>query len=144
MIAYLTLGVDDMARAKRFYQSFMQALGYKLKVSSEGLEYSMPPMAGQSIAPPDLYVKQAFDGRPATAGNGTMVAFQARSQQQVRDLHAAALLAGGLTKAHPVFGTPTVPIFMLAICVTRRAIKLRYSRTTEVSRGGTDNVAPSF
>lgn len=111
MIAYLTLGVDDMAGAKRFYQAFMPTLGYKLTESSEGLEYSVPQMAGQSMAPPDLYVKPAFDGHPATAGNGTMVAFQACSQQQVRDLHAAALLAGGADEGSPGFRDAYGPYF---------------------------------
>ncbi len=52
---------------------------------------------------PDFYVKPSFDGRPASAGNGSMAAFEARSQKQVRDLHAAALLAGGSGEGQPGF-----------------------------------------
>lgn len=111
MIAYITLGVDDMDGAKRFYQAFMLALGYELTVSAEGLEFSAPPIPGQPIAPPDLYVKPAFDGRPASAGNGTMIAFQARNQQQVRDLHAAALAAGGSDEGGPGFRDAYGPYF---------------------------------
>lgn len=111
MIAYITLGVDDMDDAKGFYQAFMPALGYELTVSPEGLEFSAPPKPGQSLAPPDLYVKPAFDGRPATAGNGAMIAFQAHSQQQVRDLHAAALAAGGSDEGPPGFRDAYGPYF---------------------------------
>jgi predicted lactoylglutathione lyase len=32
-----------------------------------------------------------------------MIAFEARSQQQVRDLHAAALAAGGVDEGQPGF-----------------------------------------
>jgi hypothetical protein len=55
---------------------------------------------------PDFYVKPTFDGKPATAGNGAMVAFEARHKNQVRDLHAAALTAGGRDEGQPGFRTP--------------------------------------
>ncbi len=50
-----------------------------------------------------FYVKPTFDGHPASAGNGTMIAFEARSQMQVRDLHSAALAAGGFDEGQPGF-----------------------------------------
>ena len=89
MIAYVTVGSDDIARAKRFYAAFLPALDYELKEGPEGLSYTLPVQPGQSPTLPDFYVKPSFDGRPATAGNGTLLAFQARSQQQVRELHCA-------------------------------------------------------
>ncbi|MBV2358781.1 VOC family protein [Thalassococcus sp. CAU 1522] len=103
MIAYVTVGADDLARAKRFYSAFLPALGYDLEEGPEGLSYVMPAQPGQPVAPPDFYVKPPHDGRPASAGNGSMVAFEARSQQQVRDLHAAALAAGGTDEGRPGF-----------------------------------------
>ena len=39
----------------------------------------------------------------ASAGNGAMVAFEARSQKQVRELHAAAVAAGGSDEGAPGF-----------------------------------------
>lgn len=102
MIGYVTLGADDLGRAKRFYAAFLPALGYGLTEGPEGLSYALPARAGQPLLP-DFYVKPTFDGRPASAGNGTMVAFQARSQQEVRDLHAAALAAGGTDEGAPGF-----------------------------------------
>lgn len=110
MIAYVTLGVDDMVRAKRFYSAFLPALGYELEDHPEGLSCTLPVQSGQTPAP-DLYVKFAFDGRPASAGNGTMVAFQAQSQEQVRDLHAAALAEGGSDEGAPGFREAYGPRF---------------------------------
>ncbi len=111
MIAYVTVGADDIARAKRFYSAFLPALGYGLEEGPEGLSYVLPPIPGQSAAMPDLYVKPPFNGHPASAGNGTMVAFEARSQSQVRDLHKAALSAGGADEGQPGFRASYGPHF---------------------------------
>ncbi len=111
MIAYITVGADDIARAKRFYSAFLPALGYELEEGPEGLSYALPAEPGQSPVPPEFYVKPTFDGRPASAGNGSMVAFEARSQKQVRDLHAAALLAGGSDEGGPGFRAAYGPRF---------------------------------
>ncbi len=111
MIAYVMVGVDDMARAKRFYAAFLPALHYGVTEGPEGLSYALPVPEGQPAILPDFYVKPTFDGRPASAGNGAMVAFEARSQQQVRALHAAALAAGGASEGQPGFRAAYGPHF---------------------------------
>jgi len=111
MIAYVTVGADDITRAKRFYSAFLPALGYGLEEYHGDLSYTLPRQPAQSAALPDFYVKSPFDGRPASAGNGTMIAFEARSQMQVRDLHAAALAAGGLDEGQPGFRASYGPDF---------------------------------
>ena len=103
MIGYVTVGADDIARARRFYSAFLLALGYELTEGEEGLSYVLPEQPGTSAALPDFYVKPPFNARPASAGNGAMIAFQARSQKQVCDLHAAALAAGGVDEGQPGF-----------------------------------------
>lgn len=103
MIGYVTVGADDLARAKRFYAAFLPALGYGLEEDPEGLSWVLPAAPGQTAAAPDFYVKAPFDGRPALAGNGTMIAFQARTQSEVRALHASALSAGGASEGAPGF-----------------------------------------
>lgn len=103
MISYVTVGADDIARAERFYSAFLPALGYGLAQYHGDLSYTLPAAPGQSPASPDFYVKAPFNGAPATAGNGMMVAFEARDQRQVRALHAAALAAGGTDDGAPGF-----------------------------------------
>lgn len=103
MIACVTVGADDIALARRFYAAFPPTLGYLLSEGSEGLSFTLPVEPGRSPVLPDFHVKPAFDGRAATAGNGTMVAFEAHSQAQVRKLHAAALAAGGKDEGQPGF-----------------------------------------
>ena len=114
MIAYVTVGADDIARAKQFYSAFLPALGYWLEEGPEGLSYALPVQPGQSPVLPDFYVKPTFDGRPASAGNGAMVAFEARNQKQVRDLYAAAILAGGSDEGQPGFRASYGPQFYVA------------------------------
>ncbi|MEE9453591.1 MAG: VOC family protein [Paracoccaceae bacterium] len=111
MISYVTVGADDIARAKRFYSAFLPALDYGLEESPEGLSYALSIGPGQSVALPDFYVKPTFDGHPASAGNGAMIAFEVRCQKQVRDLHAAALAAGGFDEGQPGFRASYGPHF---------------------------------
>lgn len=114
MISYVTVGADDIARAKRFYDAFLPALGYELKEGPEGLSYALPVAPGQTILLPDFYVKPTFNGAPASAGNGTMVAFEARNQNQVRALHLAALAAGGADEGQPGFRASYGPHFYVS------------------------------
>ncbi|WP_121631301.1 VOC family protein [Tropicibacter alexandrii] len=111
MIAYVTVGADDMMRAKAFYAALLPALGYEMTEGPEGLSYALPVPQGQRPVHPDFYVKPTFDRRPATAGNGVMVAFEAQTQQQVRELHAAALAAGGRDEGAPGFRAAYGPRF---------------------------------
>ncbi|SFI20509.1 VOC family protein [Jannaschia pohangensis] len=111
MIAYVTVGADDIARAKRFYAAILPPLGYDLTEGPEGLSFALPVAPGHAPTFPDFYVKPTFDGRPASAGNGAMTAFQAGGQQQVRDLHAAALAAGGTDEGQPGFRASYGPQF---------------------------------
>jgi len=111
MIAYVTVGAGDIARAERFYSAFLPALGYVLERYHGDLSYTLPRPPGQAVAWPDFYVKAPFDGGSASAGNGAMVAFEARDQAQVRMLHAAALAAGGADAGAPGFRTAYSPDF---------------------------------
>jgi catechol 2,3-dioxygenase-like lactoylglutathione lyase family enzyme len=111
MIAYVTVGADDIARAKRFYSAFLPSLDYELTEGSQGLSYTLPTPLGQPAVFPDFYVKPTFDGHPASAGNGTMIAFEACNQKQVRNLHAAALAAGGVDEGQPGFRASYGPQF---------------------------------
>lgn len=111
MIGYVTLGADDIALAERFYAAFLPRLGYVLERSAEGLSCSIPRMDGQPFEAASLYVKPPFDGQAASAGNGTMVAFRVGTQALVRELHAAALAAGGRNEGSPGFRAEYSPHF---------------------------------
>ncbi|MEL7466049.1 MAG: VOC family protein [Pseudomonadota bacterium] len=111
MISYVTVGADDIAAARRFYDAFLPALGYGLEKGPEGLSYALPSPPDGHAPLPDFYVKPTFDGRPATAGNGAMTAFELRNQAEVRALHAAAVAAGGSDEGAPGFRASYGPRF---------------------------------
>lgn len=110
MIGYVTIGADDLSLAERFYSAFLPSLGYGLEISHEGLSYAIPVVEGVD-GPPEFYVKPPFDGRTASVGNGTMVAFQVPTQEMVRRLHAAALVGGGRDEGAPGFRAQYGPHF---------------------------------
>ena len=138
MIAYVTVGADDMAAAKRFYTAFLPALGYGLEEGAEGLSFALPVTEGQSPVFPDFYVKPTFDGAAASAGNGAMVAFEATNQNQVRDLHAAALRAGGSDEGQPGFRASYGPHFYVSYLRDPQGNKIALfsSDPTEAGRDG--------
>jgi len=107
MIAYVTVGADDIALAKRFYAAVLPSLGYRLSEGAEGLSFCLPYPGGGAPQAPDFYVKPTFDGRPASAGNGAMVAFEVRTQNVVRSLQAA----GGANAGAPGFREAYGPSF---------------------------------
>jgi catechol 2,3-dioxygenase-like lactoylglutathione lyase family enzyme len=94
---YLTLGTNDVARAARFYDAALAPLGF-IRRESEDTEvgYSLPDDRRTR-----LWITQPYDGKPATVGNGTMLAFTAPSQQAVQEFHKAALGAGGTDEGAP-------------------------------------------
>ncbi|MEM8591002.1 MAG: VOC family protein [Pseudomonadota bacterium] len=103
MISYVTVGADDIAAAKRFYNAFLPALGYGLEEGPEGLSYALPANPALGFDLPEFYVKPPFNGEAASTGNGNMTAFELKNQAQVRELHAAALAAGGSDEGAPGF-----------------------------------------
>lgn len=138
MISYVTVGSDDIAAAKRFYNAFLPALGYGLQQGPEGLSYALPVAPGQGPVLPDFYVKPTFDGRPASAGNGAMVAFEARRQAEVRALHAAAVAAGGTDEGAPGFRAAYGPHFYVSYLRDPQGNKIALfsSDPSEVGRDG--------
>lgn len=88
MIGYATLGTNDLPRAAEFYDRLAAALGGKRVFENErGIGWG----AGRS---PMLSVMRPWDGKPATAGNGTMVALATDSREKVDAVHKLALELG--------------------------------------------------
>lgn len=98
MIRYATLGSQDRQRAKAFYDHVLAPLGLKaLHADEQFVGYG--PASGN--APAQLYICQPFNGLPASAGNGAMLALQADTRTQVDATHAAALAVGGQDEGAP-------------------------------------------
>ena len=96
MIGYVTLGTNDIARAARFYDALLAELGGKRAMEMDSfIAWAAAPDA------PMVAVTKPFDGKPATVGNGVMVALAARSKAQVDAIHRKALELGGKDEGAP-------------------------------------------
>ncbi len=142
MIAYATGGADDIARAERYYSAFLPALGCGLEEGSAGLGFGLPVPPGQVPVLPGFYVKPTFDVRPASAGNGSMVAFQARTQKQVWDLHAAVWSAGGSDEGQPGFRTAYGPHFYVGYLRDPQGNKIALFPAIRLNRSGATDLSP--
>jgi catechol 2,3-dioxygenase-like lactoylglutathione lyase family enzyme len=118
MFSYICLGTNDLARATRFYDATLGVLGYQ-RCDVSGEEHwdgwqGWGTYEQQGAVQLALWVCLPFDGKPATAGNGSMVALATRSWQQVEDFHAAALAHEGICEGPPGLRTQYNPDFYAA------------------------------
>ncbi|WP_017937936.1 VOC family protein [Zestomonas thermotolerans] len=102
MIGYVTIGTRDMDKAKAFYGELLALLDARLVMDMGRLA-----LYGNGAGKPMLGVCLPYDGQPATAGNGTMVALAAASTEQVDALYAKALELGGSDEGTPGYRLPT-------------------------------------
>ncbi|MFP5413484.1 MAG: VOC family protein [Gammaproteobacteria bacterium] len=96
MINYITLGANDLDRAGKFYDELLAVVGGKRAMTTDRSIGWVGPKGA-----PMLMVMKPFDGKPATAGNGSMVALSASSAEQVAAIHAKALALGGADEGAP-------------------------------------------
>lgn len=103
MPSYITVGADDVPRSGFFYAAILTPLGYERRDAADAVEFTWRPGREPAGGPGAIYVKKPFDGQAATAGNGSMVAFEVGTHALVRRLHAAGLRAGGSDAGAPGF-----------------------------------------
>lgn len=97
VISHITLGTNDKERSARFYDPVLGSLGFSRlpKPPEKPLAYE------KGDAMPTIYIYPPADGRPATWGNGTHIAFVADNRSQVQDFHDQALKHGGMSEGEP-------------------------------------------
>lgn len=96
MVGYVTIGTNDFERAAKFYDALLADLGGKRAMELESfIVWASAPGAGM------LAIARPFDKKPATVGNGVMVALAASSKEQVDKLYAKAIALGGTDEGKP-------------------------------------------
>ena len=89
MIGYVTLGTNDLAKATDFYDQLFATIGAGRMFETESfVAWTKGP--GQ----PGLSVTKPFNGETATNGNGTMIALQMESPEQVDAFYNKAIELG--------------------------------------------------
>ena len=89
MLSHVFIGVNDFQRAFHFYSGVMTELALQLKFSEEDKAWAGWVAADQPR--PLFLIGRPFNGAPASAGNGQMIALLASDRAMVRRVYAKAI-----------------------------------------------------
>src|SRR5688572_28322996 len=102
MIGYVTVGTNDIEKARTYYDALLDSIGAKrLLEFPHGFT-----LYGTGWGKPGLAVTPPYDKQPATVGNGCMVAMVMDSRDKVDAFHARALELGGSDEGAPGLRSP--------------------------------------
>lgn len=107
MIGYVTLGTDDIDRARAFYDALLGTIGAKrlMQFADEDGGFTM---WGTSMAKPAIVVTSPYDKQPQHIGNGNMIAIVVDEPAKVDAFHAKALELGASDEGAPGYrGDPS-------------------------------------
>jgi catechol 2,3-dioxygenase-like lactoylglutathione lyase family enzyme len=111
MIFDVTLGSSDLKRSGAFYDAVLGTLGYERSPESIESWIGWGPKHDDGVS---LWLTKPFDGKPPTAGNGTMITFRAKNEAEVQAFHKAALANGGSNEGAPGTRPYYEPTFYVA------------------------------
>jgi catechol 2,3-dioxygenase-like lactoylglutathione lyase family enzyme len=94
MIDHVSIGVRDIAAAKRFYDAALKPLGYMCLVEIEGT-------LGYGKAGPAFWVSAAEHPVPPDEKSGLHICFAAPTRGSADQFHQAALCNGGRDNGPP-------------------------------------------
>jgi catechol 2,3-dioxygenase-like lactoylglutathione lyase family enzyme len=94
VIAHISIGVRDLAAARRFYDAALAPLGYRCL-------YPRDEMAGYGNESADFWLNQTAHPVPADPKSGLHICFDAPSRASVDAFHAASMAAGGSDNGKP-------------------------------------------
>jgi catechol 2,3-dioxygenase-like lactoylglutathione lyase family enzyme len=94
MIDHVSIGVKDIAKARKLYDVALATLGYKPLSEGDGF-------VGYGAEGPRFWVALAERPIKADEKSGLHICFVAKSRRDVDAFHAAALKAGGKDNGKP-------------------------------------------
>jgi catechol 2,3-dioxygenase-like lactoylglutathione lyase family enzyme len=94
MFSHVMLGVNDLERARKFYDATLGTLGIGPGVANRNRYFYRSPSGMFAITTP-------INGEPACHGNGSTIGFTMASPEQADAFHAAGLANGGTTCEDP-------------------------------------------
>ena len=99
MIGYVTVGTNDLDRARSYYDALFESIGGKRLM--ELPDQRGFTMYGMAMNKPAVVVTRPYDGGEANPGNGNMLAIPMDSKDRVDAFHAKALELGGTNEGDP-------------------------------------------
>ena len=95
IFTHIVLGTNDLAKAAKFYDATLGALGIK-NLGGFGDKAVL-----YGVAAPEFLVTIPADGKPACHANGGTVGFAASTRDAVHKFHEAGLANGGTDEGQP-------------------------------------------
>jgi len=89
MIGYVTVGTNDFNRAAAFYDALLATVGAK-----RFMDFETFIAWGTTMSAPMLSIIKPYDKKPATVGNGVMVALVVDSKAKVDAVYKKAMELG--------------------------------------------------
>jgi len=96
MIGYVTVGTNDLERAKQFYDNLFGELGARAFFANERIVFWTVKDGASSFA-----IAKPYDEKEASVGNGNMVAVHVDSREQVDAIYAKAMELGATDEGPP-------------------------------------------
>lgn len=94
MIHHVSFGTSDAERARKFYDPVLAVLGIRcMNMRNGSVDYGTSTLL--------FSLENPLDGKPATAGNGSHVAFAAEDRVMVDEFYRVALANGGRDAGAP-------------------------------------------
>ena len=98
MIDHVSVGANDIAAARGFYEAVLASVGLRVVDEAPG---RFVDFGTAGPLEPEFSIETPTNGRRANPGNGVHVAFRAPTRAAVDAFHMAALAAGGISDGAP-------------------------------------------
>ena len=102
MIGYVTLGTNDLPRARAYFDALLGTIGAKrlMQFPDEDGGFTL---YSAGMATPGIVLTAPHDKQPADCGNGNMIAIVMDDRPKVDAFHARAIELGGTDEGAPGF-----------------------------------------
>ena len=100
MLGFATIGTNNIQESCKFYDVVLPTLGIKKVLTTERyIGYAI----NNNLEKIEFYLMKPFNKKAATYGNGTMIAFLAKSRFEVDNFHKVAIENGAINEGVPGF-----------------------------------------
>ena len=98
MIGYAMFGTNDVSKSSVFYDKILAPLDIiKVLIDNDYIGYANKTLQKEII----FYLTKPYNQEKASFGNGTMLAFKAKSNYVVDECHSIALKNGAINEGSP-------------------------------------------
>jgi catechol 2,3-dioxygenase-like lactoylglutathione lyase family enzyme len=98
MLGFVTIGTNNLQESCKFYDAVLPSLGMKKVLTTERYIGYAKSNNSEKI---EFYLMIPFNREDATYGNGTMIAFLAKSRSDVDSFHKIAIEKGAVNEGTP-------------------------------------------